>query len=114
MEEKEKPSKETLDQNNLNKLLKEEAEKLVRHELKQLVRQKTGTFTQRSGIKLIKWVFTLIGIFGVALLFIWYFGKADVKEVQQLAETLILNVLLPVLTLLLGYIFGSRGDLDRN
>jgi len=104
---------EVLDHDKLDKiLLKKAAEKAVAEKLKNLVHE--GTFKQKSGYRLTKMIVILIGIFGLGLLCCWYFGKSDAKEVIQLAEVLIVNTLLPVLTLILGYTFGSRENQNRD
>lgn len=108
-----KNTEEKLDQDELDRLLKEEAEKAVHHKIKDLVRQK-GTFKERSGSRLALVLLMLIGLITVMLLCYKFFGNAETDEVIQLARVFITNTLLPVLTLILGYIFGSREDLSRN
>lgn len=108
---KKSPSSKNMD--NIVDYMEDAIEEKVSHKVKWLIRQK-GTFTQRGGLKLANSVMIFIGVLVLGLLCLWQFGNATFDQTIQLFEIMVLNAFLPIFTLILGYIFGSREEKQSN
>lgn len=100
-----------------------------------------GTFTQRAGIKLAKWVGTVGAVVTIAIVLRWiwmtwclscpnissattpeqmdalirsYKALQDqaLQSAVQMFDTVVVKVFLPVFTSILGYIFGARSSAE--
>ena len=67
-----------------------------------------GTYIQRAGFSLACMVFGLIVIVTLSLLGYWLFTNSEGQQVESLFDMIVLKALVPIFTLILGYIFGSR------
>ena len=82
-------------------------EKAAETEGKPDVKEK-GTYIQRAGFSLACMVFGLIVIVTLSLLGYWLVANPEGQQVERLFDMIVLKALVPIFTLILGYIFGSR------
>jgi len=74
-----------------------------------------GTYVQRAGFWLACMVFGLIVVVTFCLLGYWLSANAELQHVERLFDIIVLKALVPIFTLILGYIFGSReGRVERS